>query len=136
MIHWNYDTLVSYYKKQWKLDISEILDKRAASGKRKGSNEERILVKKKKILVWEVPNCLPLLRKEKNNNMSIIKQLTNQSSLSEGKRNKDTIRILKENTFPDRHQMCFSKNKHIRKVLEKYPLFCSKHQVSIFSKYI
>lgn len=48
MIHWNYDTLVSYYKKQWKLDILEILDKRAASGKRKGWNEERILVKKKK----------------------------------------------------------------------------------------
>ena len=34
-------------------------------------------------------------------------------------------------TFPDRRQMLLNEFKHIREIIEKYPLLCSNDQVRI-----
>ena len=121
--------LVTYYKNQrfrCKLDIPEILQKRAVYRKRKGENEESIPVKQIH-QVWGVPNFLPYFEEgEDNQSMNHHSEvLKSQSRLSEERRNKDTIRILTEKTFPDRCQILINEYKHIREVLEKYPLLCS-----------
>ena len=44
------------------------------------------------------------------------KVLKSQSRLSEERRNKDTLRILIEKTFPERREMLISEYKHVREV--------------------
>ena len=65
--------------------------------------------------------------------------LKSQSALPQERRNKDIVRVLMVKTFADRRQMLVNEFKHIREIIEKYPLLCSKDQVKIhfnaFSKY-
>ena len=81
--------LVTYYKNQrfrCKLDIPEILQKRAVYRKRKGENEESIPVKQIH-QVWGVPNFLPYFEEgEDNQSMNHHSEvLKSQSRLSEEK---------------------------------------------------
>ena len=92
------------------------------------------LVQQKKINhAWGIPNFLPPLP-EGEDEHSIAhhcETLKSQSALPQERRNKDTVRVLTVKTFPDRRQMLVNEFKHIREIIEKYPLLCSKDQVRI-----
>lgn len=70
---------------------------------------------------------------EGEDNISIAKDceiLKSQLVLPKERRKKGIAHVLILKKFPHRRQM---KNKHIRDIIEKYPLLCSKDQVRTFS---
>ena len=127
--------MVTYYKNhrfRCKLETPEILQKRSIYGKRK-SDKESTGPAKKINHAWGIPSFLPPLP-EGEDEHSIAhhcETLKSQSALPQERRNKDTVRVLMVKTFPDRRQMLVNEFKHIREIIEKYPLLCSKDQVRI-----
>ena len=127
--------LVSYLKGQRfrsKLDIPEILEKKCVYGKRKG--EETPGPDRKKInQAWGIPNFNPPMPEgEDDKTMGKHSEtLKAQSALSKERQNKEMVKMLMEKTFPDRRNMLINQFKHIREILEKYPLLCNTDQVNV-----
>ena len=136
--------MVTYYKNhrfRCKLEIPEIIQKRSIYGKRKSDKESTGPARKKINHAWGIPNFLPPLI-EREDEYSIAhhcETLKSQSALSQERRKKDIVRVLMVKSFADRRQMLVNEFKHIREIIEKYPLLYSKDHVRIhfnaFSKY-
>ena len=66
-------------------------------------------------------------------------EVTLKTALPQERRNKDIVHVLMVKTFADRRHMLVNEFKHLREIIEKYPLLRSKDQVrthfNAFSKY-
>ena len=136
--------MVTFYKNhrfRCKLEIPEIIQKQSIYGKRKSDKESTGPTRKKINHAWGIPNFLPPLM-EGEDEHSIAhhcETLKSQSALPQERRNKDIVHVLMVKTFADRRHMLVNEFKHLREIIEKYPLLCSKDQVrthfNAFSKH-
>ena len=110
--------MVTFYKNhkfRCNLEIPEIIQKQSIYGKQKSDKESTGPTRKKINHAWGIPNFLP--------------------PLMEG----EDEHSIAHHCETDKRQMLVNEFKHLREIIEKYPLLCSKDQVrthfNAFSKY-